>query len=823
MADRSRRATSTRRPWYKRWWLTLLVIPAVLLAGIALLGFFVVSSQVPLPDDIAATTSVVLDVEEREVGGLTDEANREDLDFEEIPEVVREATMAAEDREFYDHRGISISGIGRALFTNVSAGEIEAGGSTITQQYIKNAALSPERTYTRKVREAALAIKLEQEYDKDAILEFYLNTVYYGRGASGIEAAARTYFGTGADELALNQAATLAGMLASPERTDPLDHQQRAERRRVYVLDGMREQGWIDAEEHERAIDAGLPEVSGREQVASGPQGYYLDQVRSSLEGLAGFDDSELYRGLEIHTAMDIDLQRTAQQQLQDAINEGPTDTGAVVTIDPETGGVRALVGGPSFRQQELNTAVSSPRQVGSTFKAFTLAAFLEAGFSPESRFEAPARIEIDGAQEPISNFGEQAFGEQTVRQATASSTNTVFVQMQQEVGTEQVIDTAFRAGMPREKSEEPVPVGQRDDGEVMNPFPGLTLGQDSFTPLELARGFATLAAEGTRSEPHFITRIETPEGEVLYEAEPERQEAIDLQAARGVSDLLQGVVQGGSGSAADIGRPVAGKTGTTSGSTDVWFAGYVPQLATVVWLGNLEGPIEGGATGGGLAAPLWAAVMSEMTQDLEVEDFTAPEYGDERVGEPVSCPQGYQFGEPPPAPTEGGTELDVLPDITDEAGNPCVEIPPEPEPEPESCPEGFAFAPPPDEDEGLEVIDDITDEDGNVCVEVAPEPDEDGADGEDSEDGDGSEGDGSEGDGSEDGGSGDDGGPEGDDTGDGGGSGGDGGPDDDDGGGSDDGGSDGGGSDGGGSDGDGGPADSAGSGDGDEDGSDGV
>ena len=736
MANRSRSSRAARqadapytarRRRRKRWLLALLVIPALLAALAGVLVFYLVFASVPLPDDIAARPSVVYDVYGEEVGDLAAEAGYEEVAFDALPDHVTEAVITAEDRSFYEHRGVSLTGIARALFTNVRAGEIRGGGSTITQQYIKNVALSPEQSYRRKVREAALAIKLEQAYDKDEILGFYLDTAYWGRGTTGIGAAARAYFGVDASELDVNQSATLAGILPAPESYDPAEHPERAETRRRYVLDGMLEEGYLDAEEHETLVAAGLPEVSEPGGVDPGPNAYYVEAVRRQLAATGAFEPGELLRGLRVHTALDPRLQAAAQDTLREAVAEGPTDTGAIVSVDPDTGGVRALVGGPDYAAQPFNTALRSVRQPGSTFKAFTLQAFLEQGGSLSTGFPAPAQVEVDGANQPIRNYAGVSYGEQSVRQATATSSNTVYVQMQEETGRDAVIEAATRAGLPERKDEEVFPT-EREPGETLQPLAGLTLGQDLFSPLEMAAAYATFAGEGVVHTPHLVRRVEDMDGRVVYEPEVVSRPDVELEVARTVTEALVGVVAQGSGTAAALeDRPAAGKTGTTNDARDVWFVGYVPQLATALWLGNLDNsPIEAGdATGGGLAAPWWQQYMNTAVEGFDVEEFVPPE-GDEEVvvdDEPRSCPDGYRFAAPPAAVDEDGFYPDVLTEIVNEDGLPCVQVKPELEP----CPEGYAYAEPPegpDESGRLpDVIDDRNDFQGRPCVEILREP----------------------------------------------------------------------------------------------------
>ncbi len=293
------------RPWYRSRWVVLLVFPAILLGILGLLLFFFVFSTVPLPDDIQIQgTTVVLDANGEELGTLATEESRRNVTVDGLPDHVSQAVLAAEDRRFYEHNGVSVRGVARALVSNVRSGDLTGqGGSTITQQYVKNALLTPEQTFSRKLREAALSLKLERAYSKDEILGYYLSTIYWGRGAYGVDSAARTYFGVPAAELDVNQAATLAGIIRTPENLDPADNPEAADRRRVYTLDGMLDQGWIDQATHDELVDAGLPEVGGRNALGSqGTAAYFLDAVRREASGLV--EEGQLYNGLTIRTQM---------------------------------------------------------------------------------------------------------------------------------------------------------------------------------------------------------------------------------------------------------------------------------------------------------------------------------------------------------------------------------------------------------------------------------------------------------------------------------------------------------------------------------------
>jgi penicillin-binding protein 1A len=373
------------------------VLPALALGAVGLLLFFYVFSSVPLPDDIAAIASTVYDAEGEEVGGLSADANQEMVDFGEIPEHTRQAVMAAEDRGFYDHGGISMTGIARALFTNIRGGGVSQGGSTITQQYIKNVALTPEQTYTRKVQEAALALKLERAYEKDEILGFYMNSIYWGRGAIGIQSAAQVFFDTTVDQLDVNQSALLAGIIAAPEAFDPAENPGRADERRVFALGGMLEQGWIDQATHDELVEAGLPDTIDRAAIDLGPNAYYLDAVRRVLTARPEFQGGELFRGLRVHTQLNVEMQAAAQEELTRAVSEGPTDSGAIVTVDPRTGGVRALVGGPRRSRAEPQHRPRQPAPARLDLQGLHPPGLHRGRLLPRDPLPAPAQIDIEG------------------------------------------------------------------------------------------------------------------------------------------------------------------------------------------------------------------------------------------------------------------------------------------------------------------------------------------------------------------------------------------------------------------------------------------
>ena len=689
-ARMAKKKTTSRKkaaatPWWKRRKVWLWSAgPLAVLGFFAVLALFVFVQNVPLPSDIAPSSTAVFDAQGELIGDLTSDTTRVDVEIEDLPPHVTRAVLAAEDRGYYEHGGISLFGMARALVTNLRAGEIEQGGSTITQQYVKNAVVGSERTYTRKLREVALAVKLDRNYSKDQILEWYLNSIYWGRGAYGIEAAARTYFDVGATQLSVSQAATLAGMIQAPEGIDPAEDPDRADGRRQFVLDGMLGEEWLSQAEYDAAVGEGLPTVTTSSALTASRAPYYLDAVRRQLAEELG--DDAVARGLQVFTAMDPRAQARAEELIRGI--EDPELTGALVALDPTTGHVVALVGGRGFQEDNYNAAVRAERQIGSTFKAFTNAAFFEAGFSPESRFAAPGQIAVDDKEDGfVRNYDGRDRGTITVYQATQASVNTVYVQLQDEVGPESVVDMAVRAGLPEERRGE----------NVFSRGSTMTLGVDEFTPIELAEAYGTFADGGVHHDASVITRVEK-DGEVLWESDVDGTVVMDANDAFMTTETLRRVVEAGTGGAADIGRPLAGKTGTTDGGADGWFAGYTPELLATVWVGRRDSnePVEG-LTGGGVPAQIFHDFMSVVLEGVEPTDFPSPdlseyeilnERGDDCPGGFSAMPEGAEIPTDDPEPAPTGSDGEEAPRVTrteyevSPSGTPCMRVvAPEPEP----------------------------------------------------------------------------------------------------------------------------------------------
>jgi penicillin-binding protein 1A len=659
----------TTGPWWNRWRLPLGLIAlglALVAIVLALFVFFYATGEVPPPDELAVPEpSVVVSAQDEEVTTLDPSAVRGNVQIEELPEHIPNAILAAEDRRFYDHGGFDSRGILRAAWANVTAGEVEQGASTITQQ-LANIAIMEEdadRNTLFKMQEIALALRIEQQYEKEEILELYVNGVPFGRNAIGVEAAAMTYYQKPANQLDVNEAALIAGIIAAPTAWDPVENPDRADERRVFVLEGMAEQGWLERNQAESIIEAGMPELDVGRAATYGPEGYYVDAVQRQVEEIFEDDpDRDIFEGLRVHTHMDQGLQELAQDIIASRTGGAGYD-GALVSMNPENGAVVALVGGADYNEQQFNAAVQGLRQPGSAFKTFGLLGFLDAGNSPDSRYSAPSTISVDfgpeyGGSYEVSNFGDSEYGSQTVREATESSTNTVYIQMAEEIGPEAVREAAIDAGI--------------NDHDV-EPHASLILGTASVSVINMAEAYATLAAEGVHHEPQLISRIDDlATGETIWQPEnAEGEEAIDPNVANAVTDVLTGVITDGTGTDASIGRPAAGKTGTTDDNRDAWFVGYVPQLVTAVWIGNLDNTPMGDITGGDVPAPIWREFMSQATAGMESMGFSTPDLAALRTIEAAPEEDSDDGDEPEPVEPEPAEPEPIEPEPQE---------PPEPE-----------------------------------------------------------------------------------------------------------------------------------------------
>jgi penicillin-binding protein 1A len=700
-----------RRPWWRR--------PVVAWFGVAaMVGFLVLivlavafwriytDADIPSADELRLPDpSVLISADGDEVQNLRPAAVRENVALDELPDHVPEAVLAAEDRDFRDHGGFSPTGIVRAALANLRAGEIRQGASTINQQYVAMAVAEIDDSFTGKFREVATAARLDAELDKDQILENYLNSVPFGRNAQGIQAAAQTHFGVDASELTLNQSATLAGMIAAPSAYDPERNPEGAARRRDFVLRGMSDTGAIDAAAAREAMEGPLPESRTEPLVASGPEAFFLDAVRRRLPGLLEMDVDDLDTGLRIHTTLDLRAQRLAVEALNEGLGDEPY-AGAVVTIDATTGAYRALVGGRDHREQQFDVAVEGRRQVGSAFKPFALAEFVAQGYDPDDTdIEAPEELDIEvegGDDTTVRNFNDREYGEVTVREATVSSVNTAYMRMAEELGYGRVVDRASQLGVVTE----------------LPPYPSMTLGAGDLRPIELTAAYATFAAEGVRRQPYMVDRVETHEGEVVFRHEADDERVMDARDVAVVTDVLVDVVEDGTGTAADLDRPNAGKTGTTNAYRDAWFAGYTPEYATSVWVGNLDNSPMDGVTGGSFPARIWGTYMEQLLEPLPVQRFPSADASHLEPLEGLEAEDPEPEFEPPPRPSPPATESEEAPeDDATEDETTEDEAPEDEAPEDEQAPEEEGDQDDPDEpsnEEGDAEGDDGGDADGS-------------------------------------------------------------------------------------------------------------
>lgn len=601
-------------PRWVRW--PLATGTGLFLFGVAAL--VVIWFSVELPDDPPELQSATMVAEDgRELAVLSQEGQRFIIPLAEVNPVVVAALLSAEDRRFYDHGGVDPVGITRALVNNVTRSGTQ-GGSTLTQQLVKNEYLTNERSLVRKVREAVLSVKLERSEDKDQILERYLNTVYFGRGAYGVEAAARAYFDTSAAELDGGQAALLVGLLRSPETADPVEDMDEATARRASVLADMVDNEAISQAEADAAGEQPI-QVNDRTAPAAPTSGlapHFVEWVRQQTVAAVG-EDALYGRGLRVVTTLDLDAQAAAEQAVAEVITDPAGPQAALVALDAD-GAIRAQVGGRDYEALQVDLARGvdsggSGRQPGSTFKPFVLQAALERGATLADRFDGPPQIEVnvDGTPFPVENYGGSGFGELSLAEATAKSVNTVYAQLLATVGPAAVAEAASEAGIDAE----------------LDLVPSIALGVEEVSPQDLASAYLTFANDGTRVEPYAISRIEDDDGNVIWE--PDRPEpqvgAVDPDVSRAVTEALRGVIEDGTGGRADIGRPAAGKTGTTQSNMDAWFAGYVPGYATVVWMGYPEPKPMEGVTGGGMPAEIWQRFMAAAMEGREPEDFPDP------------------------------------------------------------------------------------------------------------------------------------------------------------------------------------------------------
>lgn len=543
--------------------------------------------------------------------------NREVVTLDKISPYLQKAVVAVEDERFYEHNGFDTIGIVRAAITNLAAGGVEEGASTITQQIVRNTVLAEERTeisYKRKVREAYLAYQLEKQMSKADILSMYLNTVYFGEGAYGAESAALTFFAKHASDLTVAEAALLAGLPQGPSRLDPYDNMDGAVERQQWVLKKMRENGDITAAEYETArgeqIVLKRAEALQEKGVYSAP--YFVAHVKKVLQDEYG--TALVFKGgLRVYTTLDTRMQTQAETAVRHVLDKGSDPDAALVAIDPRNGYIKALVGGKDYNKKKFNFATQAHRQPGSSFKMFTLVTALESGMPPHRKLDSssPATIKTGGAPWIVGNAEGSGKGYITLQSATVGSVNTVYARLAKELGADEIVKTAKRMGIKTK----------------LQPYLSITLGGQEVTPLEMASAYGTLAANGKHYPPIAVTKIEDSTGKVIFQAEPEGTQAISHSVAYAATSILKGVISGGTATRARIGRPAAGKTGTTQDYRDAWFVGYTPQLVCSVWMGYTpERPMRNvhgrRVFGGTFPAQIWHDFMLQALKGQPRLDF---------------------------------------------------------------------------------------------------------------------------------------------------------------------------------------------------------
>jgi membrane peptidoglycan carboxypeptidase len=626
-------------------------------AGVFVFGFAYFTVSIPDPNAYVNSQSTIIQYADGSEIGRIGSENRTVVTLAEIPVQVRNAVMAAEDRGFYSNRAFSPTGIARAVWNNVRGGSLQ-GGSTITQQYAKTAFLTPERSIQRKIKELVIAIKLENQFTKDQILENYLNTIYFGRGSYGVQTASQVYFGTNVDQLTTAQSAVLASILRSPGLYDPgfkKENLPRLEKRFTYVIDGMVKANWLDAE---TAKKIKFPVINPRvtSGALAGPKGYVISWVEKELNKLGFTDEQLLIGGYIIKTT----LVKDAQEAAVAAVNkEAPTKAPAnlhigLAAIKPGTGEILAMYGGQDYLKYQFNAATQGIASGGSSFKVFALVAALEEGIPLTSVWNGDSpKVYDDGIGRPyvVNNYGGETWGNTTLLNATIHSINTIYVPLGIKAGVEKVVDVARRAGIP--------------ESVEMIASPSVSLGSSSPHVIDLANAYATFAAEGVYAKPFIINEVQGPNKGILYQGRIQAQEVFRKDVIADLTYALNQITIKGTGAVvgARLDRPAAGKTGTSNDNASAWFNGYTPEVAASVafYRDNATESLNGiggltSVTGGSFPARIWAEFVKGYLGKAPIQDF-------------------------PPATNIGGTEplnfINAVPEM-----DPAL-IPPSPTPTP--------------------------------------------------------------------------------------------------------------------------------------------
>jgi penicillin-binding protein 1A len=590
-------------------------------------------------------TTYLYDRHGRLITTLHAEVNRTEVPLKEISIHLQDATIAVEDKDFYKHGGIDPKALLRAAIADVQSGQIVQGGSTITQQYVKLVFTGSERTLSRKMKEAVIAEKLDRMYTKNQIVEKYLNLVYFGHGAYGAEAAAETYFGVHATKLSAVQSALLAGMIRAPADYDPAKHKARAKARRDLVLRKMGEQGYLTPEKAAQLVNR--PIKIRKSTKAPVPAAYFTSYVSRLLQKKVG-QEQTFTGGLQVNTTLDWDMQQAAEKAVASRLPDPHDPSAALVAMDPRTGEILAMVGGRNFTRAKFNLATQAHRQTGSAFKVFTFTEAMQQGYDPHASMSGPPHATIDDqrcfdptANKPweVSNYADESAGTMSLFDSLAHSVNTIYAQLVVDVGPDKVAKTARRMGIRSE----------------LEPVCSITLGSQSVTPLDMTVAYSTLASRGVRHWPQAVRAARSPGGKVLLREDKSGKQVIDRNDADLVTMAMQGVIQKGTGTAANIGRPAAGKTGTAQNYQDAWFCGFVPQVSACVWVGypkTEDRPMENihgfaHVFGGSIPALIWRDFMASAVKGMRILDFHAPSFTgyDKQPDRQIPLP-------PPPSPS---------------------------------------------------------------------------------------------------------------------------------------------------------------------------
>ncbi len=595
--------------------------------GIFIFVFAYFTVSIPDPNAYVNSQSTIIQYADGSEIGRIGSENRTVVKLAQIPLTVRQAVMAAEDRNFYTNKAFSVTALAQAALDNIISFGQGRGGSTITQQYAKTAFLTPERSIVRKVKELVIAIKLENRYSKDQIFENYLNTIYFGRGSYGVQTASQLYFGTTVDQLNVAQAAVLASILRSPGLYDPgfkAENLPRLEARFAYVIDGMVEEKWLT---EEKASKIKFPFINPRATsgALSGPKGYVISWVERELNRLGFTDEQLLIGGYIIKTT----LVKEAQEAAVEAVNrEAPVRAPenlhiGLVSIKPGTGEILAMYGGKDYLKYQFNAATQGIASGGSSFKPFALVAALEAGIPLTSVWNGDSpKVYDDGIGRPyfVNNYGGKNYGDVSLLDATEQSINTIYVPLGIKVGVDKVVDVARRAGIP--------------DSIEMVASPSVTLGSSSPHVIDVANAYATFAAQGVYAKPFIINEVQGPNKGILYQGRIQAQEVFNKEVMADLTYALYRTTVAGTGGivGARLARPSAGKTGTSNDNAAAWYSGYTPEVAASVafYRDDATQTLNGiggltSVTGGSFPARIWAAYVRGYLGRAPIQQFPAP------------------------------------------------------------------------------------------------------------------------------------------------------------------------------------------------------